>query len=158
MECPENDADMIIGRLWLGNCNSALDYAFLEKNNIKYIVNVTDNVSSPFKNIMYYRIPIKDKETCCLHLKKIIYEQLDGALDFINKGLASGYGVLVHCKRGHHRSANVVLIFLMKYLRVGYIPCFMYISNIRPTALRRETCLNYWILNYYRERIEKTIL
>lgn len=149
----ENDVDMIIPNLWLGNKKAALDEKFIKDNNIKYIVNVTDGIHCPFSFITYYHIPIKDKKMCDNQSKDSMINYIDNAMDFILKGLQNNEGVLVHCRKGHHRSANIVVIFLMKFLKIGYIPAIIYINNIRPYSLRRKTCINKWVLHYYQKEI-----
>lgn len=149
----ENDADLIIPNLWLGNKNAALNEDFIKKSNIKYIVNITDGIDSPFPYITYYHIPIKDKKMCSPESEQVMYNYIDTALEFIYRGLKENVGVLVHCRKGHHRSANIILIFMMKYLNVGYIPCTIYINNIRPLSLKRHTCVNKWVLNYYKKSL-----
>jgi len=149
----ENDVDLIIPNLWLGNKHAALDENFIRTKNIKYIVNVSDGIHCPFSFITYYHIPIKDKRMCSEASRHVMYTYIDTALEFITKGLRENVGVLVHCRKGHHRSANIVLLFLMKYLKIGYIPGIIYINNIRPYSLRRNTCVNKWIIDYYRKNI-----
>jgi dual specificity phosphatase 12 len=149
----ENDVDQIIPNLWLGNKKAALDKDFLQKNNIKYVINVTDGIHCPFKEMIYYHVPIKDKKMCDPQLKNVMHEYINMALQYINKGLTENVGVLVHCRKGHHRSANIVLIFLMQYLGMGYIPSMIIINNLRPYALRRNTCVNKWVMDYYRKNI-----
>lgn len=83
-----------------------------------------------------------------------MYKYIDTALEFILNGLQENVGVLVHCRKGHHRSANIVLIFLMRYLKMGYIAGVIYINKIRPFALKRNTCINKWIINYYRKNLQ----
>lgn len=146
----ENDVDLIIPNLWLGNKHAALDENFLRSSNIKYVINVTDGIHCPFHFITYYHIPIKDKKMCDAESKHAMLEYIDNALNLILRGLKEHKGVLVHCRKGHHRSANIILIFLMKYLNIGYIPAMIYINRIRPYALKRDTCINKWILEYYK--------
>ena len=74
-------------------------------------------------------------------------------MKFIKEGLENNCGVLVHCRKGHHRSANIVLIFLMLHLGIGYIQGNIYIKKIRPFSLNRNTCINNWILDYYYKKI-----
>lgn len=150
----ENDVDLIIPNLWLGNKKAALDESFIRSANIKYVVNVTDGIHCPFTFITYYHVPIKDKRMCNPESREVMYKYIDTSLEFILKGLQENVGVLVHCRKGHHRSANIVLIFLMKYLGIGYIPGTIYINNIRPYSLKRNTCVNKWIMNYYRKQID----
>jgi len=149
----ENDCDLIIPNLWLGNKYSALDENFIRSSNIKYVINVTDGIHSPFPFITYYHIPIKDKKMCDSQSREVMYTYIDTAINIILKGLQENVGVLVHCRRGHHRSANIVLIFLMKYLKIGYIPTMIYINSIRPYSFKRNTCVNKWVMNYYRNNI-----
>lgn len=153
----ENDVDLIIPNLWLGNKTAALDESFIKSANIKYVVNVTDGIHCPFNFVTYYHIPIKDKRMCESHSRESMYIYIDSALEFILKGLQEGAGVLVHCRKGHHRSANIVLVFMMKYLGIGYIPGMIYINSIRPFALRRNTCINKWVINYYRKKLNNFV-
>jgi hypothetical protein len=149
----ENDVDLIIPNLWLGNKQAALDEDFIKNNNIKHVVNVTDGIHCPFSFVTYLHIPIKDKKMCDIQSKDAMIQYIDVAMKFILRALQNNEGVLVHCRKGHHRSANIVVIFLMKYLKFGYIPSIIYINNIRPYALRRKTCINKWLLNYYQNEI-----
>lgn len=145
----ENDVDVIIPNLWLGNTVAARNASFIQRNNIKYIVNITENEPCHFMNIKYYHIPIKDKKMCGDESRDCMLHYIDNAVNFIHKGLSENVGVLVHCKRGHHRSSGLVLAFLMKYLKIGFLPASIYIKNIRPFALDRKTCTNKWVLEYY---------
>lgn len=151
----ENDVDEIIPNLWLGNKTAANDAEFMKRANIKYVVNITDGIHCPFTNITYYHIPIKDKKMCGHDSMKAMINYIDTAMNFILHGLQENVGVLVHCRKGHHRSANIVLVFLMKYLNIGYIEGSIFINNLRPYALRRNTCVNNWIINYYRQLFQK---
>lgn len=150
----ENDVDQIIPNLWLGNAVSANDAKFIEMAHIKYIVKILDAETYTFPNIVYYNIPIKDKKVCANENEGLMTNYIDGAIKFIVDGLQHGYGVFVHCRKGHHRSANIVLIFMMKYLGIGYVHGVSYINSIRPYALRRNTCVNKWILDYYRKNLQ----
>ena len=60
----ENDVDLIIPNLWLGNRKCALDENFIKSANIKYVVNITDGIECPFSYITYYHVPLRDKKMC----------------------------------------------------------------------------------------------
>lgn len=150
----ENDVDLIIPNLWLGNKKSALDENFIRSSNIKYVINITDGIECPFPFITYYHIPLKDSRMCIDEARDVMYSYIDSAMEFILRGLQENVGVLVHCRKGHHRSANIILIFLMKYLKMGYIPAIIYINSIRPFALKRNTCINKWVINYYSKNLQ----
>ena len=83
----ENDCDLIIPNLWLGNKYSALDENFIRSSNIKYVINVTDGIHSPFPFITYYHIPIKDKKMCDSQSREVMYTYIDTAINIILKGL-----------------------------------------------------------------------
>lgn len=144
----ENDVDMIIPNLWLGNKKAAIDKIFLDNNNIKYVVNVTGDLPCPFNDINYLRIPIRDKsDYVCTNNK--MAQEIDTALKFILNALQNNTGVLVHCKKGHHRSAGIVMAFLIKYLKMSYLHSMLYINSLRPGALTRKTCLNNRVYQFY---------
>ena len=69
----------------------------------------------------------------------------------MENALSKNKSVLVHCKRGHHRSASIIAAFLMKNIGVDYLSSMAYINNIRPCALRRNTCMVKGLFNYYLE-------
>jgi hypothetical protein len=147
----ENNADIIVPNLWLGNLESANDPTFIKSANIRYIINVSKHEICKFPSVKYCNIPISDKNLCEIGAKEMMFKYIDTSLKLINKGLRENVGVLVHCRKGHHRSANIILIFMMKCLKVGYIPSMTYINNIRPYALRRNTCIGSIILDYCKE-------
>lgn len=144
-ECEgEKDVSEIIPNLWLGNHKAATSKKFIDKFNIKYIVNITPNVPNVFSHVEYLHIPVRDKETCNKELNKIF----DDAGKFILSGLKAGSGVLVHCMMGHHRSASVVVAFLMKYLETEYLQAITYINSLRRCALVRNTCMTNALFAY----------
>lgn len=138
---PEADVDELIPRLYLGNYKSSQDGFFLKNNNIKYIICVMPKFDHDklYKDITYIHIPIKDNETCLKNLNKLY----DYTSDTIAKILLQKKddGILVHCKRGHHRSAAIIAAFFIKYLKLNYNTIVSYISCTRPCALRRDSCM-----------------
>ena len=151
----ENDMDHIQNQIWLGNKESAFNYDKLMYHNIHYVINCTPNLPNMFENkgVKYYRVPIHDKEVCDLSYSKQMYEYILGSFNFIDEALKNNSGVLVHCKKGHHRSANIILFYLIYKYNMGYINALMMINQIRPTALVRNTCINNWGLNIYKQLV-----
>lgn len=142
--------DEIIPRLFLGNYQASLDKNFLEKNNIKYIIRVIPEFHNlMFYNVKYIHVPMKDDLICGY--------QLDGLFNFIsdliyNILVNTNSSILIHCKKGHHRSANMVAAFLIKYRGYSFNEAFNHINKIRPCALRRETCIGIELNKYYSNR------
>lgn len=145
----ETDADLIIDNIWLGNMYVAHDYNFVVSKGIKSIINVTDDVPNKFTFIDYCNFFIKDIDACDEDLIKLI----EYGADVVHEAVSNNGPVLVHCKRGHHRSASVIAFYLMKYHKMSLIDAISYIKCIRPTAFRRMTCLlqNLILYEYNRQ-------
>lgn len=143
----EKDANEIIPNLWLGNCKAAYDKGFLFKYKIKYILTIMDNFEEKFRfnNITYLIIPLRDEDVC----SKNIINIFETTTNFINNALSANSAILVHCKRGHHRSASIIAAYLIKHLKINYKISINYINYLRPLALRRETCMSKGLFEYY---------
>lgn len=141
----EKDVSEVLPNLWLGNKNSALDINFINKFKIKHIVNVTVDTPNAFPFVQYLHIPINDLDTC----DKDLLSLFDKATSFIYSALIKKEPVLVHCLRGHHRSASVVCAFMIRYLHVEYFDALTYINKIRQCAMRRKTCMVNALFSYY---------
>lgn len=112
----------IISRVWLGNKWASQDSDFLQKNNIKVIVNCTKDI--PFceeygknKNVSFYRIPIDDpgSEAPWDENHEILYEKLPLITQKLYQHALQHAPILVHCHAGIQRSASVVVALLMRY-------------------------------------------
>lgn len=146
----EHDMDKIIANIWLGNYRAAYNKKELDRHNIDYIINITDKIESPFKDKNYLIIPVRDKYSCEKKQQYYIMYQILRAFDFIDLAIANKSNILVHCKKGHHRSANLILFYMIYKYNIGYIPALIYINNIRKYSLKRKTCINKWGLEVYK--------
>ncbi|XWV25296.1 dual specificity phosphatase [Tupanvirus deep ocean] len=140
----ETDADLIIDNIWLGNSTAAHDPLFIKSKYIEFVINATDSVPNKFDFVDYTTYPIADVDAC--H-KNLLYLIEDGA-DKINKVVSTNKPILVHCKRGHHRSASIVAFYLMKYKNMSLIDAICLIKQSRPTAFRRMTCMLRTLIIY----------
>jgi protein-tyrosine phosphatase len=143
----ENDADEILPGLWLGNMYAAQNVNFLKQNNIKNIINVTKIIPNYFSNsnINYIRIPIRDIEICNKNLTKIF----DISSKYIYTKLKNNENILVHCKRGHQRSASIIAAFILKYCNTNLIDTLKFIKYKRKCAFYRKTCILKELVYYY---------
>lgn len=96
--------------IYLGSAYNAACYYTLKEYNIKYIINVTEEISNYYENnITYHRIPIRDDN--CQSIKPYLQE----SYEIIKKFLAEEKGnILIHCYMGKSRSATVVANFISK--------------------------------------------
>ncbi len=143
----EYDVNEVIPNLWLGNYKAACDKKFLDTYKIKNVVTIMDNFNNncKYKGIRYVSIPIKDKKVCNIDFNDIF----DKVSKFIKLCLENNQPVLVHCKKGHHRSAALVVGFLIKYGKADFVKSVEYINKLRPYALRRDTCMSRNLFKYY---------
>lgn len=140
----EDNANMILNNVWLGNWISASELEFLNQSNIKHIINVTKTIPNKYKFIDCTIIPIQDADACEENLMDIIEQ---GA-DIINQMVQNDKSILIHCKRGHHRSASVVMCYLMKYHNMSLIDALLLVKIKRPTAFRRISCMMQALITY----------
>lgn len=104
-----NGPTYIIDNIYLGNIIDALNIYSLKKNNIKYIVNVSNKIPNIYINhIKYYNVIINDNNI------EHIEPYINKTLEFIKTNRDKGDGnILVHCKMGASRSASIILSYLM---------------------------------------------
>ena len=139
----EYDAIEILPNLWLGNYISSQDGIFLKKNNIKNIINVTPDFPNYFqRKINYLNIPIKDNKI----YHDIFIFHLPYVFQFIENSLNNNQGILIHCKKGHKRSAVYVLLYLCHKYNINRYTSKDYIKRLRPLALHNNSL---YLKQYY---------
>jgi hypothetical protein len=119
----------IYDRVYLGSAYNASCWYTLEKLNIKYIINVTSEISNYYQSqgIEYYRIPIKDNNN------ESMIEYFDISYQNINNFLENNNGnVLIHCYMGASRSATIAAMFLSKKTNVDITEIIENLKIQRP--------------------------
>ena len=151
----EPDVNEVLPNLFLGNVKIANDNKFLLKHKIGTIIRILENddgtrelsiISKKINSINYYIIPIRDVDVCLRNINNIF----DQTSEIIKNSLKHDIPVLVHCKKGHHRSAAVVAAFMIKYLNIDFLSAVTYINNKRKCAFRRDTCMTRSLFIYYK--------
>ena len=139
--------NMILNNLYIGNHQSPIDNEFLNKKNIKLIINCTKTYNySIDENIQIIRLNITDFNSPENNI--IIASNIDKILEIINIYLGSNEGVLVHCHMGQQRSAMVVACYLMKYLKLSLVDAIIKVKKHRKLAFLPEITFNDF-LKYY---------
>lgn len=142
----ESNADQILPNLWLGNALAAKNQNFLTKNDIKYVINVSCNIPNYFHgSLTYLNISINDDDVTISDVSKIF----EITNNFIYQAYKNNDAVLVHCKRGHHKSAAVVAAFLIKHLKMDADTAIRYINSLRRNTFTRETNMTKGLRKYY---------
>ena len=142
----EPDISLILPHLYLGNYTSSINKRLLDKCNIKHIIRIMpEQFSVKFPNISYIQVPIQDEHICSTNIN--VCEIIEDLCKYINYFINKNENILVHCKRGHHRSATVILAYLIKCKYWNITDAINHIKHIRPYALRRSTCVFDKLLN-----------
>ena len=123
-----SEPTLVYPKLYLGNMYNALLWETLVDNNIKYIVNVTDEVTNCFpEHIEYYRIPIKDNNN--ESMQPYFDESFNKIEEFMNKNDGN---VLVHCFKGASRSVTIVTEYLKRKTGKSADTIIQELKAIRP--------------------------
>lgn len=129
---PFKNPTFIDTNLYLGSAFNAASSAIINQFNIKYIINVTDNIPNYF-NITYVNVPIKDNNI----------DKIDDYLDYtyykISKFQKKNDGnILVHCVFGASRSVTVIMYYLIKKYGLSIDNAFKFVKQkrklIHPTV------------------------
>ena len=135
-----NSYDLIIPNIYLGNFNAATDLNFLKNNKIELIVNCSRNI--PFLNdynCEKIRIPIDDNR---------IFKNYDilkylNVIDKIHGYKEKKQNVLIHCRLGSQRSANIVIQYLLKYCNLNLDSATQIIKQKRPICFTPTNSFNH---------------
>lgn len=145
----ESMADEILPGIWLGNYEASQNLNFIRTNKIKYIINVSDNLPNNFPNLKYLNHYIKDIKICKSEYSFYkLCEAFDQTFHFIVNAIKSHSNLLIHCKRGHHRSASFLAVFISRFMNVSLEDSMKYIKYHRPLAFKRETCVSNYLKLY----------
>lgn len=151
MKGTEDDVNKIDHNLWLGNITVGHDTTFIKKFNIGHIIDLSNTDPSAnaraLANVTI--VQIRDADACVVNLFQIMAE----CATIINLAINHGMTVLVHCKRGHHRSAAVVALYLMKYRGMKLTDAIILIKSMRPTAFRNMSCMLKTLICYESEHV-----
>lgn len=150
----EDDANMIINGVWLGNISVSNDKYFYSKCDVSHVVNVCtiDNVKK-YNNVTYNFFPFDDKSCCQKDIEKKYFIIASSVSNIIDNNIKNNVCTLIHCKRGHHRSASIIAYYLMTKCNMSLINSIVNIKKSRPTSFRRINCTLSALINYETDRI-----
>lgn len=147
-------------KIWVGNYITGDNIDFIKNNNIKLVINCTENLPwikqtnlsiqdlIVLNSIKFERIPVLDslKEKDMV----IMYNYLDHILNTIFNSYIRNENILIYCHMGRQRSQIVMAAFLYKYrqyfseLKLNTKEdVFNYILNKRPQAFSYGLRINF---------------
>ena len=92
------------------------------------------DLDTVFGDINYLHIPIKDNMVNTIDTNHLF----DYTDQFIESNIKNG-NILVHCKKGHHRSASIIGSYIIKHHDISFNNLVKYVNNKRNCAFRRDT-------------------
>lgn len=114
---PDAEADAcelptLAPRLWIGAASAAADLNWLRARGITHVVNVAAEIPEFHPaELTYHSMRLRDAFDDMLPMM----DALPAAHAFIDAALATGGGVLVHCRMGMSRSAAVAVSYGMQH-------------------------------------------
>jgi hypothetical protein len=101
----------IIDNIYVGNARNAASYYTLEDNNIKMIINVTENIPIYYPEIYtYHHIKIKDDNN--ESIKSFLENSYNRIKDFQKNN--NNCNILIHCFMGASRSVSILIYYILK--------------------------------------------
>ena len=142
----ESICDEVVPNLYIGGTNS-LQYA-MKKNIIDRVVsfgNIKGCYHKSHRCIKILKLDMPDS-----HSTNILFK-FDKIYRFIDN---SKTGVLVHCAKGHSRSASIVIAYLMKKYSIRYEHAFKFLKKARPSVNPNKS-FKKQLKNYEKELCKK---
>lgn len=103
-----SEPDHIIDNIYLGNGNNAANINTINKYDIKFIINVTQELDNYFEpDIKYFKCELLDEK------ENNISNFFPKIIEIFNKNKENN--ILIHCFMGSSRSAVMVLLYLIKF-------------------------------------------
>lgn len=141
LESTEKYPSLIIPGIFLGGFTAAMNLSFLEKHNIRLVINAAKGLATHFPKLktvqqgyMEHNIKLQEMEweDSCEQVISIvdilrIARSIDGTL-------REGGAVLVHCAQGRSRSATIVIAYLMWSRTINYDASFQLVKRARDMA------------------------
>jgi len=105
---------------------AAYNRDLLQVLDIRSVVTVARGIEPPFpETFKYHVIPVEDNSS------EDLLARIPAAIEFIEKSLAEGGNVFVHCANGISRSPTVVTAYLMKTRNLSTEEALAFVSSKR---------------------------
>jgi hypothetical protein len=124
------------GTFFVGNQMAASNLAMLREHGITHVVNCTDNMPNYHEdvakaNITYFRFDITS------HYRRVQTEEqavmfVQPMLNFVERALAKGANVMVHCLAGAHRAGTTGVLCLMHFAHLPVCEAIPIAKRCRP--------------------------
>ena len=117
----------IIDNIYLGSAYNASNKELLQSYNIRYIINITNEISNHFPDdFVYFNFKIQDNN------KDRLFDFLEESYRKIKEYQNNNDGaILVHCFMGASRSASILTYYIHKKFNLTIDDSIIFIKNKR---------------------------
>jgi protein-tyrosine phosphatase len=130
-----NEPTYITKNIYLGSSHNAANKKLLDDKNIKYIINVTNEIDNYYPtDITYINYKLNDNNA------EHIIHHLEDSYKKIKQFQSNNNGnILVHCFMGASRSATIVAYYLIRENNIEPLDAYLYLKEkrdlVNPTIL-----------------------
>lgn len=119
----------IIPGLFVGAVHGAYKHSYLQKKNVKRILNVSNEKYFQNEDLFeYLQIHIEDD------VNTDITPYFEKTNVFIDEALSANQGVYVHCRAGISRSPSFIIAYLMWKRSIGFKEADKIVGRVHPDA------------------------
>jgi len=127
--------DQISEHLYLGDRYAAYNKSWLLANNVTHIVNMAAVTCQCYFPGVFKYLSISILDT----VSQDISQFFSACTKYINKAIASGGRVLVHCEAGRSRSATIVLQYMVTEYDMTLKAAYKRVKRARPIVMPNIT-------------------
>jgi atypical dual specificity phosphatase len=117
-----------------GMPTSASEIDWILKQGVRSIVTMTEDSlpESWVKNVKYLHVPTEDFSAPDM-------QQIDEAVEFIQKRIIQNEPVMVHCAAGIGRTGTILACYLIKYEKISVKDAIQKVRKERPGSIQSES-------------------
>lgn len=142
----------VLPRVWVGSSADSRDAEFVRSHNIGLIVNCSKTIPFSFPHVLGYRVAVDDDPK---HNQAFL-RYIPTAVSSIDKCLASGKSVLIHCYAGIQRSCAIAAAFIMFKLGLDEQQAMDSVKRAKPEAFDPLPTFRPALEMYYKNNISKS--
>ena len=117
-------------RVLLGALPFSRDVDKLSSEGVGAVVNICEEYAGPIRK--YEELGIKQLRIPTIDFTSPALKDVERAVEFMNRHIADGNSVYVHCKAGRGRGATVVICWLIQNKQISAASAQQWVKQFRP--------------------------
>ncbi len=117
-----------------GMPTSNIEVEWVKKQGVKSIITMTEESlpDSWVHDVKYLHVPTEDYSAPDM-------QQIDEAVEFIQKRIQENEPVMVHCAAGIGRTGTILACYLIKYKKMSVTDAIEKVREVRPGSIQSES-------------------